>query len=239
MKVRHASISDTGLRRKRNEDRFLVDEPRGLYGIADGIGGLPHGAEAAQMILDRLAVALPKAPLHPTMWELQQAVQAANTDVLEAGRRLNPPMGIGSTLTLGSLNGHQLQLVHAGDSRCYVWRRGRLTQATIDHTVEHDPKFSRQYRMNSSLYAGQRGALTRCIGQVEPVELECHLIYLDPEDRLLFATDGLFKGADEESLNLAISSSEDPQSCLQRLVQEANERGGLDNATGVMLILEE
>jgi protein phosphatase len=236
MKVRHAALSDIGLMRKENEDRFLLDEGRKLFGVADGIGGLPHGAEAAALVVEGIRSRL--APRPPTLDELKAAVTGANTDVKQAGLRLNPMHGIGSTLTLGCLMGRQLNLVHAGDSRCYVWRRGRITQATIDHNVEHDPHFTLRFGMSEAVYERQRSALTRCLGQVEELDLECHRLELDEGDRVLFATDGLFRAIPEEELAERLGNHEEPELALRDLVALANERGGADNATGVLLFVE-
>lgn len=236
MKVRHAALSDIGLMRKENEDRFLLDEGRKLFGVADGIGGLPHGAEAAALVVEGIRSRL--APRPPTLDELKAAVTGANTDVKQAGLRLNPMHGIGSTLTLGCLTGRQLNLVHAGDSRCYVWRRGRITQATIDHNVEHDPHFTLRFGMSEEVYERQRSALTRCLGQVEELDLECHKLELDEGDRVLFATDGLFRAIPEEELAERLGAHEEPELALRDLVALANERGGADNATGVLLFVE-
>ncbi len=236
MKVRHAALSDIGLMRKENEDRFLLDEGRNLFGVADGIGGLPHGAEAAALAVEGVSSRL--APRTPSLEELKAAVKGANTDVRQAGHRLNPLHGIGSTLTLGCLMGRQLNLVHAGDSRCYVWRRGRITQATIDHNVEHDPHFTLRFGMSEAVFERQRSALTRCLGQLEEVELECHKLELEQGDRVLFATDGLFRAIPEEELAERLGNQEEPELALRELVTLANERGGADNATGVLLYLE-
>lgn len=238
MRVRHAALSDIGLMRNRNEDRLVADDACGLYGVADGVGGLPFGEEAARLVLEVLKEQLSKANGRPTTSELLRAVHFANTRVHREGLRLNPSHGIATTLTLGIVDGSDLYIVHVGDSRCYVWRGGRITQATVDHNVESDPRFVLRREMQPDVLMRQSGALTRCIGQNDPLEVESHLIELEPGDRVLFCTDGLFRQIPEHELGEELAAAASPEAGLKRLVKLANERGGADNATGVLLFVE-
>src|SRR5882724_6310125 len=96
--LRAAALTDIGRVRRQNEDRFLFDEAGGLFGVADGVGGLPGGAEAAQESLDDVTKALKALPPSEEP-NLTTIVQHANQSVLDLGRRISPAMGIGTTLT--------------------------------------------------------------------------------------------------------------------------------------------
>src|SRR5438045_1698931 len=107
--IRAAALTDIGRVRRQNEDRFLLDEPARIFGVADGVGGLPGGAEAAQQTIDDVA-----AGIHATgdgqEPNLTSIVHVANENVLNLGKRISPAMGIGTTLTFGCIRGNTLQI---------------------------------------------------------------------------------------------------------------------------------
>lgn len=223
--------------RKENEDRLITDEVLGLYGVADGVGGLPHGSLAAEWALEQFQACIPSPATGLDAEALKETVCAVNRLIYTEGQKLNPGFGIGTTLTLGLLNRYTLKILHVGDSRCYVWRKGVLTQATIDHTIESDPRFAVRRREKPDLWAGQKGALTRCLGQPDPLEVEFHRLDLLEGDRVLFCTDGLFRHSDEEELCIELGKRSSPEFTLENLIAVANKRGGSDNSTGVLLFL--
>src|SRR5262245_36525530 len=96
--IRVAALSDLGRVRRENEDRYLLDEKAMLFGVADGVGGLPGGAEAAQLAVEEIAGACRAAPLNGDL-DLTVAVQRANRKVALLGMEISPSMGIGTTLT--------------------------------------------------------------------------------------------------------------------------------------------
>src|SRR5438132_1331952 len=131
MKLRSTALTDIGKIRQENEDRFLREDDLGLYGVADGIGGLPGGAEAASC-----TVGFIKAGIKARVENLTALTQAASAAVTELGEQINPSSGIGTTLTFGRFHDGRLELAHVGDSRCYVLRENRLHPLTEDHNVE-------------------------------------------------------------------------------------------------------
>src|ERR1051325_12182352 len=118
LSLRAAALSDIGRVRRENEDRFLLDEDAKLFGVADGVGGLPGGGEAAQMAVEEIASVLHTGPANGDH-DLIAAVQQANQQVAALGQKISPAMGIGTTLTIGCLLQNTLTIAHVGDSRCY------------------------------------------------------------------------------------------------------------------------
>src|ERR1700678_1742724 len=124
--LRAACFTDIGRVRKENEDRIIFDEETQLFGVADGVGGLPGGAEAAQSTVEVVTAAVQQSQ-DGAQLDLGAVVGAANDAVVSLGLRLSPGLGIGSTLTLGCIRGARLKLAHVGDSRAFSLRDGLMT----------------------------------------------------------------------------------------------------------------
>jgi serine/threonine protein phosphatase PrpC len=235
--LRSAYHTDIGKVRKENEDRALFDESAMLFGVADGVGGLPGGAEAAQEAVDIVTSAILAATPSEEL-DLTAIVTTANDAVAALGMRLSPGLGIGSTLTLGCIRGSRLKLAHVGDSRAFLIRNGEINPLTEDHSVENEAK-RRRARGEVVYYSeAQRGALTRCIGQAVPPEVDLLDRALVGGDRLLFCTDGVTRMVTEKELGAAAAQASDPLALAKQLVDLAVERGGPDNATVVAVLVD-
>jgi serine/threonine protein phosphatase PrpC len=235
--LRAAHFSDIGKVRKENEDRCLFDESVSLFGVADGVGGLPGGGEAAQEAVDIVTTGVhatsPGAEL-----DLRSIVTTANDSVAALGMRLSPGLGIGSTLTLGCIRGSRLKLAHVGDSRAFMWRAGEFVCLTEDHSVENEAR-RRRARGEVVYYSeAQRGALTRCIGQSLPPEVDLADLPVMAGDRYLFCTDGVTRLVSEKEMGELAGNSNDPATLARTLVDLAVDRGGPDNATVVAVIVD-
>jgi len=117
MQLRSAAFTDIGRIRRQNEDRLMCDETLGLFGVADGVGGLPGGAEAAQCAVDHVIKLLRESTNPP---DLELITLETNHAVAQLGFKLSPHFGIGATLTYGIFREGKVRLSHVGDSRCYV-----------------------------------------------------------------------------------------------------------------------
>lgn len=211
--VRHGAHTDIGLHRARNEDRCIVDAATGVFGVADGVGGLPGGGEAAQKAHDSVIAGLRRlAP--ETAPDLTRLFETAHREVLELGRKLSPATSIATTMTLGLFWGGRLTVGHVGDSRCYGLRGGRFEQVTRDHSEGH--------------------ALTRCLGQREPLRVDLMVRELGPGDRYLFCSDGLSNAVPEREIAAILGRDHEPAVIAQQLVGAALTRGGGDNISVVV-----
>jgi len=235
MKFHSAAITDIGKLRSENEDRFLYDERRGLFGIADGIGGMPGGGEAAECTVHAITSHLPE---HAEQAEIVALVQAASARVRSLGMVMNPPHGIGSTLTFGVFKGAKLQLAHVGDSRAYVLKDGALRCLTRDHTIENEIHKLRARGESIELTAANCKALTRCMGQPGVPEVDYRELLLTPGDRFLFTTDGIPQLIDEAELAAMVAEPASPTEILKIMVQTALQRGGHDNLTAVLVFID-
>jgi protein phosphatase len=209
-----------------------------LFGVADGVGGLPAGAEAAQLTVDRIkaGIASFKANELPNLVAI---VQHANRVVNELGTSVSPVMGIGSTLTFGFVRDSVLHIAHVGDSRCYAWRHEEFMQLTEDHSVENEAKLRRARGEVIYYHEANRNALTRCIGQPGTPEVDLITRPLRAGDRYLFCTDGVTRLVRDSELADFMASGVDPEPTLREIITLAVRRGGPDNATGVMVFVDE
>ncbi|HEY0968704.1 MAG TPA: PP2C family serine/threonine-protein phosphatase [Opitutaceae bacterium] len=238
MRLSSAALTDIGRVRRQNEDRFLRDEARAAYGVADGVGGLPGGAEAAQRALDVVAQALAAAsPLAAE--DLIAIAQTANTNVGALGQAMSPNVGIGTTLTFGVFRDSALFLANVGDSRCYRIRSGELTLLTEDHSVENEARQRRAKGEQVFVHEHYRNALTRCIGQPTPPEVDVQTLPIASGDLYLFVTDGVTRMLSEMDLLRVLSRPIPLQERLVEVVRWANARGGPDNSTAVLIHVEE
>jgi protein phosphatase len=236
MHLRSAALSDIGKLRRYNEDRLLRDETLHLYGVADGVGGLPGGAEAAQCAIENVHHAVARADGEP---DLVKITLETNRIVAELGSRLSPHYGIGSTLTYGLFRRGQLHLAHVGDSRCYVLHEGRFESLTSDHSVENEAR-ARMARGELVWVSEQhRNALTRCMGQTTPLQVDTLFRPLAKGERYLFCSDGITKLIRDDELHTLVAGAETPEHGLRAIVDLANHRGGLDNSTGVFVVVDD
>jgi protein phosphatase len=235
--LRAAWLSNIGNVRKENEDRILFDEQAQLFGVADGVGGLPGGAEAAQKTVDVVTAAVVEADPGAEL-DLRAIVTAANQAVAILGQRISPTSGIGSTLTLGCVRRARMKLAHVGDSRAFSWRGGEITCLTEDHTVENEAR-RRRARGEVVYYSeSQRGALTRCIGQSIPPDVDVYDLTMLAGDRYVFCTDGITRLVFEREMREIVGKPDDPAAIARNLVELALQRGGPDNATVAAVIID-
>ncbi len=236
--LRTAAVSDIGQLRTQNEDRYLQDDELRLYGVADGVGGLPSGAEAAQLAVEEVTRAVQALPPDEEP-NLAAAVQCANQAVVELGRELSPDLGIGTTLTFGLVRDGKMHLAHVGDSRCYLWHDSALHLLTRDHSVESDARVRRARGEVVYYHEATRNALTRCIGQPVAPEADRLTRPLKAGDRYLFCSDGVTRLLDETDLVSLLGRANEPAEVAREIVAMANRCGGPDNATAVLVFVEE
>lgn len=234
--LRAAALTDIGRVRQRNEDRYLLDLETQVFGVADGVGGLPGGADAAQRAVDEVAAGLRDQPAKA---DLTALVHHVNLSVHNLGLKLSPSMGIGSTLTFGVIFNDLLHLAHVGDSRCYGVRQGKIQLLTQDHSVENEARMRRAKGETVYYHEANRNALTRCIGQPSPPAVDLIERTLEKGDRYLFCTDGVTRLVRDSELCDMLDRSGSPDDLLHEIVSLAVRRGGPDNATGVLVFIDE
>jgi protein phosphatase len=222
--------SDVGRGRPENEDSVLVDREHHLYAVADGMGGHRAGEVASATAIESLRSAY--AGGRP----LDQAVEAANAAVFAKAAADDALRGMGTTLTaLAVEDGHTALLGHVGDSRAYLMRDGAVTQVTDDHSLVEQLVREGRLSPEEAQHHPQRAIITRALGVDAQVEVDVYRVELEPGDRLLICSDGLTNMLSDDTIALALRRHPDPQQAADTLVDMANQAGGDDNITVVVL----
>jgi serine/threonine protein phosphatase PrpC len=237
LSIRAAALTDIGRVRRENEDRYLLDESGLLFGVADGVGGLPGGAEAAQAAIDDFARAMRALPAggEPNLVAL---IRHTNEMVARLGQQISPSMGIGTTITVGYLRDQTLKIAHVGDSRCYAARGREFTRITEDHSVENEARLRRARGETVYYHEANRNALTRCIGQPALLEVDVISRPILAGDRLMFCTDGVTRMVPDSELGSMLMGPDNPKLAIDEIVRLAVRRGGPDNATAVGIFVD-
>lgn len=229
---RAAGVTDTGRRRRRNEDAFVCEPP--LFAIADGMGGAQAGELASRLA----AAAIEEAGAAVGDAEgVAGAVRTANARIFE--RSLTDPAvaGMGTTATVALVDEHtgSLTLAHVGDSRAYRYRDGVLEQLTTDHSLVAELVRTGRLTEAEAAVHPHRSVITRALGTEAEVEVDTRTLELTPGDIVLLCSDGLSAMVrDDEIARLLGESDLDPYQAAETLVRAANAAGGEDNVTVVV-----
>jgi protein phosphatase len=238
--VRVGTATDAG-RRERNEDAWYAapdpDRARAgsgwLCAVADGMGGAVAGEEASRIAVEALGEAFGSSSGGGA--GLAQAVQRAAAAVHHAAQRPGRS-GMGTTLTAAVLESSRLTVLHAGDCRVYRLRAGVLTQLTVDHTwVAELVRAGAMTQAQAQTFA-YRHVVTRALGRSPEVQFDRVEAEALPGDRLLLCCDGLYKTVPDERIAEVLARL-DPQAAAGALVRLANDSGGDDNVTAVVVAL--
>jgi len=230
VEIRVGSRTDVGRVRDHNEDSLLVRPP--LFAVADGMGGHAGGEVASAMALEVLGGRQTESDQPPSLAEL---FRRANQEVLQRGRRVTARMGMGTTLTALLIEANRAHIVHVGDSRVYLFRRGSLKQVTEDDSLVQQIVRAGGLTKEEAERHPSRSVLTRVIGVEEDVRTQERTIDLHGADRLLLCTDGLTVAVDDDALLAILRRVADPQAACDELVEAANRAGGEDNITVILL----
>jgi serine/threonine protein phosphatase PrpC len=245
--------SDTGRKRANNEDNFLCSESLGLFAVADGMGGHKGGARASSLALEVLeesvGTALESESSSTEGGEqaveqggrqsfatgaMQSAAQAASGEVHRQAN-MDPSLeGMGTTLTAMLYKSGWMQLVHAGDSRAYLFRDGRIRQLTDDHSWTAEQIRNGLMTEAEAADSQFKHVITRSIGYDASVEVDTPAVIIQTGDCFLLCSDGLSNYISEAELREIMSNCW-YRRLPQTLIDLANERGGDDNITVVVV----
>ncbi len=235
--LKYAAGTDIGKKREENQDSFGVIEGEGfrLYIVADGMGGVKGGAIASNLAVKTIQEEL-RSKTELTVPAVVAAAQLANTRIHEKGNEEGGMAGMGTTLTGVAFVGRSLYLVNVGDSRIYRFRNGRLKQLSEDHTLVRE--LIRNGTLNEDQAENHPVAhmLTRSLGPTPDIEVDCWYCDDGPArgDVYLLCSDGLYNMVTERALVEILSENSLDQS-IQKCIDLANERGGADNITLILV----
>lgn len=251
MLIRNAALSDLGRSRRVNEDFYFLDPSGEFFLVADGMGGHGNGEIASRVAAQAMARYLADNSRSVRPWSspadrvkrnadrLRLAVRAANLAVLGEVDKNGALAGMGATLVSFLADGDKALIAHVGDSRAYRLRSGELEQLTEDHTWVHEQVSAGLLSEEEARHHPFRSVVTRAVGGAEEVEVDVDVVDLQPGDRLLLCSDGLNAVLSDDEIAAYLLREKALEDLVRQLVDAANNGGGPDNITVVVLDVTE
>lgn len=231
----------TGRVRDANEDSFAILSRLKLFMVADGMGGHSHGEVASLLALDTIesffddpAMALAASP-EEAQARLVAGVKLANRRILRAARLDRAKRGMGTTFAGVLLQGSSVCIAHVGDSRVYRFRSGALEQLTQDHSALREIRLRSDIAASAADFRSLQHVLTRALGIWEGVEVDARIEAAEPEDLVLICSDGLAGVVDDDEILGILETETSLDITARALIERANEYGGPDNVTCVLI----
>jgi len=245
--------SDVGRVRADNEDSFRIFEPLHLFVLSDGMGGQAHGEVASSMAVETIVSYCQDAKDDPDatldhlpsqQWaektkRLESAVQLANSKIFQAAQKNPEQYGMGATLTAAWFDNGRLSIAHVGDSRAYLLRGGNLQQLTNDHSLVAEQVRRGMITPQQAETSEIQSVLLRSLGARAEVEVDIDEVGIYPRDVLLLCSDGLTRMVTEPEIAGSLQAETDPRAATHKLIELANERGGIDNITVIVARFQE
>src|SRR5436305_6505090 len=249
MDVKAYGLTDVGRQRQHNEDTFLVEDEAKLFLVADGMGGHAAGEIASRIAVDSINEFIVHTKEDDGTWphaydehytrttnRLMAALRMANTRVLEAMRKHAKLRGMGTTVVAAMAEDGKFSVAHVGDSRAYMIRNGKISRITNDHSWVFEQVQAGMLTEAEAEKHPLRNVITRALGGALQVSPDASEIEVKEGDVFLLCSDGLTGMVPEdEILKVVTQSNGDLEKACQKLIEEANERGGLDNVTAILV----
>ncbi len=249
MQIVSGGVTNVGRVRTNNEDNFQIVEPLNLFVLSDGMGGEAHGEIASALAVEAVVKHCQETEVDPAMtifgdmpssWSektkrLSSAVHLANKSIFDSAQAHPEQRGMGATLTAAWIDGERLSIAHVGDSRAYLLRSGTLQQLTSDHSLVAEQVRRGILTPAEAERSEMQSVLLRALGAHAEIEVDSEEHGIFGSDVLLLCSDGLTRMVTEPEIAGTLQSEPDPTKASERLVELANEQGGADNVTAVVV----
>jgi serine/threonine protein phosphatase PrpC len=247
--IQTGARTDLGRVRKNNEDSYYMEPALQLYVLSDGMGGEAHGEVASQLAVQTVLTHCRQGensrttPIFgessPDVSEktnrLASAIHLANRKVFETAASNPEQQGMGATLVAARIDGPRLSIAHVGDSRAYLLRAGSMDQLTADHSLVAEKVRVGILTPQEADASELQSVLTRAVGTNSSVEVDTDEQALLVGDVVLLCSDGLTRMVTDPEIASLLLTSTSAQESADRLVDLANDNGGVDNATVIVL----
>jgi len=242
MRFSCAARTDVGVVRSGNEDSYMMASDRGFFVVADGMGGHAAGEVASEMAARMVAEEF--RPVRgmtddELMAQMVGAIRAANAAIFRRTLQEQDKRGMGTTTTALNLLPRRYLIGQVGDSRAYLLRGNVLTQLTKDHSYVQEQVDAGRLTPEAARTHPYANVITRCVGSSGDVVPDLYFGTLEADDLLLLASDGLTGMLDDEDVAEVMRSGLPLEEMVDKLIADANRRGGLDNITTILVRIEE
>ncbi len=241
MRFSCAARTDVGIVRSGNEDNYLMLSDRGVFIVADGMGGHAAGEVASEMavrLIARELGSLRGLSDDDAGARMRQAIRTANDAIFARTLAEHDKRGMGTTATVMALLPGRYLIGQVGDSRAYLYREGRLIQLTKDHSYVQEQVDAGLLTPEQARVHPYSNVITRCVGASVDVVADLYYGTLQTGDVVLLASDGLTGMLEDEHLERILRVEGGPEKWVDRMINEANRRGGLDNITAIVVRID-
>ncbi|AGE63422.1 MULTISPECIES: protein-serine/threonine phosphatase PrpC [Bacillus] len=237
--------TDTGKIRQHNEDDagiFKGKDEFVLAVVADGMGGHLAGDVASKMAVKAMgekwneAETIPTAPSDCEKWLIEQ-ILSVNSKIYDHAQAHEECQGMGTTIVCALFTGKTVSVAHIGDSRCYLLQDDDFVQVTEDHSLVNELVRTGEISREDAEHHPRKNVLTKALGTDQSVSIDTRSFDIEPGDKLLLCSDGLTNKVEGTELKDILQSDSAPQEKVNLLVDKANQNGGEDNITAVLLEL--
>lgn len=220
--------TDIGLVRETNQDNFYIDTAGKWAVVADGMGGHNGGETASAMAVEEIKKSMSQGV------GLKESISNANTLVYKKSIDNPQLMGMGTTVVLCEVLGGRVNIAHVGDSRAYLYKDHKLKQITKDHSIVQQLIDSGTITQEQARFHPQRNLITRAVGTEKNILVDYDTLDFGEKDCILICSDGLSSYVDEKDI-LDILENTKSREAVDKLIVAANECGGKDNITVVLI----
>ncbi len=249
MAISAFGLTDVGRKRRHNEDAYLLDVERGLFVVADGMGGHVAGEVASRITVESIQEFISGTEdEHENTWpfgfnnryslegnRLTTAIEKANEKVMRAMQNRPELKGMGTTVVAALFDSERATLVHVGDSRVYLLRNGELRRLTDDHSWVQEQVNAGILSEDEARTHPLKNVVTRALGGASHVAPDVTEIELTAGDRFLLCSDGLTGMINDDEVSECLRSEHSLERVVRSLIDFANERGGADNITAIVV----
>jgi len=236
-----AGRTDVGVIRSGNEDSYLMVPERGIFIVADGMGGHAAGEVASEMAVRFIARELGSLrglSDDQVAERMRNAIRAANGAIFQRTLTEHDKRGMGTTVTVLTLYDTRFLIGQVGDSRAYLFRDGKLVQLTKDHSYVQEQVDAGYLTPEQARTHPYSNVITRCVGANSDVMPDVYIGTVKPKDLFLLASDGLTGMLEDHQLAEVLGADRMPQEIVDALISDANRHGGLDNITAIVVRID-
>lgn len=241
--MKAAALTDIGLIRKNNEDAYWYDGERGIFVVADGLGGHQAGEVAAAMAVKYVSTILSDAvddELSDSEFvdALHQSFRTASLEIHRTGNQLKELKGMACSLIAAIVQSGYCNVAHAGDSRAYLFYNNVLSQMTLDDTPVATLVKSGYLLKEKARSHSMKNMLVKSVGGKPEIDANITRFPVKPGERLLFCTDGLWGTVEEQTIREILRDQTDLSLACLAMIHAARENGGRDNITVILVEIE-
>ena len=237
--------TDKGKKRTQNEDAIRVLTRHNVFMLADGVGGNRAGEIASNKTLDIVSEYFENNPIEKQEGSdrifryFEDAVDYVNEAIKQMAHSVPECAGMATTLVFAYVRDRILYIANVGDSRVYFIHGKEIHQITVDHTYVNYLVMMGAITRSEAEHHRKKNVITRAIGANSYNNPDCFNIYIEPTDRILLCSDGLYDEVSEEEILELMTSTDDMKACAKELVDRANANGGNDNISVICVSMVE